>query len=398
MKTLILAAGVGRNLRPLTSTRPKSMIKLCNKTILHHLLDMLKEVGISDVEIVIGHEGRKILDYFRYGQDFGMDINYLNQKEPTNIGDAVMLARDKFADSNYFLLVYSDIFIRKNIIKNTLTSFRSAQKPVAAVCLTSSTSLFGNIYMASDMQITRIVEKPEKSLGNYVLAGAYILPTEFFDILESENRDIEKAYSRLLKDKGLYASIWEEDWVHLGYPWDILTANQIIMNSWKEARIHRSVSMDGHVRIEGPVRIDKNVRIESGTTIKGPCYIGADSYIGNNVLIRQNSSIGEGSVVGFGVEMKNSVLFGQNRIGRLSFVGDSVVGEHTVIGSGVMTVNTTLDGSPIGVNINGKEINSSFEKLGSFIGDRVEIGAGNTLRFGSIVPSGTKIKEHFSIS
>ncbi len=398
MNTLILAAGRGKNLHPLTDTRPKPMIKICNKPILHYLVDLLLAAGITEFEIVIGHEGGKILDYFQYGQNFGAEINYLHQKDQSGIGNAVLLAKDKFAQSDYFMLIYGDAFVRENIINNTLMSFRALKQPVAAVCLTPTPALFGNIYMTQDMKITKIVEKPDKSLGNYVLTGAFILPTSFFEILESENGDIEKAFAKLLTDIGLYASIWEEDWIDLAYPWDILTANQITMSSWQEARIDKTVTMMGNVHVEGPVRIDRNVRIESGTVIKGPCYIGPDCYIGNNVLIRQNSSIGQGSIIGFGVEIKNSVFFGGNKTGRLSFVGDSVIGEKTIIGSGVMTINTNLDRSPIQVNINAKKVNSHLEKLGAFIGDNVEIGASNTLKFGTVLAPNTKMKGNFSIS
>lgn len=398
MKTLILAAGRGKNLHPLTDTRPKPMIKICNKPILHYLMDLLVKSGIHEVEVVIGHEGKKILDYFHYGQDFGVTINYLHQKEQSGIGEAVLLARDKFAESDYFMLIYGDIFAQDNLISNTLMSFHALKHPVATICLTPTPSLFGNIYMTQDMKITKIVEKPDKSMGNYVLAGVFILPTSFFSTLEAANHDIEQAFTKLLTDTGLYATIWEEDWIDLGYPWDILTANQIVMGSWQQTHIDESVSMTGNVRIEGPVRIDRNVTIESGTVIKGPCYIGPDCYIGNNVLIRQNSSIGQGSVIGFGVEIKNSVLFGKNKVGRLSFIGDSVIGENTIIGSGVMTVNTDLDRSPIEVKLFDCRINSHLQKLGAFIGDNVEIGASNTLKFGTIVSPNTKVKGNFSIS
>ncbi len=398
MKTLILAAGRGRNLHPFTDTRPKSMIKISNKPTLHYLLELLIASNIQDYDIVIGHQGSRILDYFHYGQDLGIQINYLHQKEPMGIGNAVLLAKDKFMSDDHFMLVYGDIFVQQNIFKNVIGAFNYLQKPVAAVCLTQTPSLFGNVYMTPDMAITRIVEKPERSLGNYVLAGVFILPTSFFDILKVENGSMEQAFSHLVRETGLCASIWEDDWTDLGYPWDILKANQIWMSNLQETRIHKSVQFTGNVQIEGPVWIDEGVRIESGTVIKGPCYVGPNCYIGNNVLLRQNASIGEGSMIGFGVEIKNSVLFGYNKVGRLSFVGDSVIGENAVIGSGVMTVNSALDHTPICVTLNDKKISSHLEKLGAFIGDNVEVGASNTLEFGTIIPPNIKIKGNFSIA
>lgn len=397
MKTLVLAAGRGRNLYPITETRPKPMIKIRNKPILQYLIDTLIDSNLTDIEIVIGHKSKSILDYFQTDSRYQMyEFNYLYQKEQSGIGDAVLLAKDKFQDRDYFLLIYGDIFVNSNIIQTTINSFKGHQKPTAAVCLTQSPHLFGNIYMNQNMQITRIVEKPQQNLGNYVLAGVFVLPGSFFSILENTCGKIDAAFGQLIAQTGLYASIWEEDWIDVGYPWDILTANQIAMSNWSESRISSSVKIEGNVTINGPVWIEDNVHIESGAVIKGPCYIGPDCYIGNNVLVRQNSSIGAGSVIGFGVEIKNSVLFGKNRIGRLSFVGDSVIGEEAIIGSGVMTVNTKLDRTPVLVELNGKIIASHLTKLGAFVGDYAEIEANNTFKAGTVIPAEARIPGHFT--
>jgi bifunctional UDP-N-acetylglucosamine pyrophosphorylase/glucosamine-1-phosphate N-acetyltransferase len=119
--------------------------------------------------------------------------------------------------------------------------------------------------------------------------------------------------------------------------------------------------------------------------------------VGNNVLVRSYSSLGPGSIIGYGVELKNCVLFGGARIGRLSFVGDSVVGEQVDIGSGTMTVNETMDRSPIAVNIRGTMVESGLTKLGAFIGDRAKIGAGNTLAPGTVIEAGTIVPHHFTV-
>ena len=143
--------------------------------------------------------------------------------------------------------------------------------------------------------------------------------------------------------------------------------------------------------------IEEGVRIESGTVLKGPCFIGKNCYIGNNVLIRSHTALGPGSIVGYGCELKNSVVFGASDIGRLSFLGDSVLGENTQLGSGLTTVNHSPDYSPISCQIDGKKVQTGLAKLGAFIGDGVNLGARHTLPPACIIPVGKQIPDNITL-
>ena len=151
------------------------------------------------------------------------------------------------------------------------------------------------------------------------------------------------------------------------------------------------------MNLEGSVRIGPNVTVESGTILKGPCYIGSNSYVGNNSLIRNYSAIGPDSIVGYGSELKNCVLFGNNDVGRLSFVGDTVLGENVKSGSGLTTVNHTVDYSRITCKSNSESIETGLNKHGAFIGDNVSIGARHTLGPGTIVESGKIVTDNITL-
>lgn len=397
MKALILAAGKGANLVPFTTTRPKPMINVGGGFILENTIHLLKESGINVINIVVGHEADTIIKYFGRGIDFGANIYYIHQEKITGIGNALYMARERFNPGEYFILVYGDIITSANIFNYTLQSFNMIKGPVASVCLTPSTKMFGNVYLNNEMKITKIIEKPKKgNLGNYVLAGVFILPSDFFHILEKTKFNMETALGRLIKEIGLRASIWEEDWIDVEYPWDTLMANKIIMDSWERASISKSAQLKGDVRIEGPVRIEDNVEIRSGTIIEGPSFIGAGSFIGNNVLIRKYTFIGKGCTIGYGVELKNCILFGNSLVGRLSFIGDSVIGSNVYIGSGTMTINGNLDKSTVKAVVNRKIMNTHLNKVGSFIGDNVVIGSGNTIMAGAIINTEVKIPHHYT--
>ena len=138
--------------------------------------------------------------------------------------------------------------------------------------------------------------------------------------------------------------------------------------------------------------------IKAGAVLEGPCSIGKDCYIGNNSLIRSYTALEDNCSVGYGVELKNCVVPQNSHIGRLSFIGDSVLGENVDIGAGTMTVNRQLDWSTIKVKHRTKTIDTGIIKLGSFIGDDVVIGAGNSIEPGTVIPPGKVLPAHYSVT
>jgi bifunctional UDP-N-acetylglucosamine pyrophosphorylase/glucosamine-1-phosphate N-acetyltransferase len=197
-----------------------------------------------------------------------------------------------------------------------------------------------------------------------------------------------------IKQFQLYASIWEEEWIDIAYPWNVLSANQIIMKEWKNSIHSSSMVVEPGVNISGPVVIEDNVIIKAGATIIGPCYIGKNSFIGHNALLRECTSIGAGSIIGFGVEIKNSVIMPGTEIGRLSFIGDSVIGENVEVGSATIMVNVKMDQTTVQVQCGENLVDSGLKKLGSFVGDDAWIGANHTFLPGTKIPAG-KVIPHF---
>jgi bifunctional UDP-N-acetylglucosamine pyrophosphorylase/glucosamine-1-phosphate N-acetyltransferase len=392
MKALILAAGRGANLGPLTMRRPTAMLPVCGEPILARQLRMLREVGLSEATIVVGHRAEALMGYFKDGAELGIALGYARQERAVGVGDAVLAGREHFAPTSHFLLLYGDIIVAENLVADLLTSFNSLRAPVASVALTASTRRYGNIYMDSSMRIHKVLEKPgSKAMGNYVLAGAYVLPGAFFRLLADHDGDFLAALERLIADQGLYASIWEGDWMDLDRPWDLLAANRMIMETWDRAVVAQSVVLEGTAQVRGPARIEAGVRIMSGAVVRGPCYIARNCYIGNNALVRGFSAIGEECVVGFGVEVKDSVLMRGTKIGRLSFIGDSVLCEQVDVGAGTMTVNNRFDRGRVTVEIAGETVDTGLHKLGAMVGDEARIGAGNILLPGTRIDAGMEL-------
>ena len=392
MKAVILAANRSTRLSPFIETRCKPMIRIAGQYILENTICYLKEAGIHDIVLVVNHQQEMIRQYFGSGQTLGVNLEYVVQDELKGIGHALSLCRSSL-EKKPFLLVYGDVMTDNNPFLSILQTYSETDREVALIALPESSKEFGNVYLDHEMKISRLVEKPQANQANYVFAGMFVLFPKIFELLAENQHDISRCYEQMIASSGLQASLWEKGWIDMIHPWHILDANRMLMSSWKTAEIDSTVKLLGHVHLEGAVRIGPNVTIESGTVLKGPCYIGANSYVGNNSLIRNYSAIGPDSIVGYGSELKNCVLFGNNDVGRLSFVGDSVLGENVTSGSGLTTVNHTVDYSRISCSSNSDTVETGLTKLGAFIGDSVSIGARHTLGPGSIVESGKIIAD-----
>ena len=399
MKAIILAAGEGAHLSPFSETRPISMIGVAGRTMLDNTFGLLKSAGINDIFIVVRHKKDKLIERLQQQDHNGLNLHYVEQKRKLGIGHAVMQIKNKISPGEYFLLLYGDTLTAENIFSKVQQSFHSFKCPVASICLPPSNQMFGNVFLNARMEITKIVEKPKgNNFGNYVLAGVFILPESFFDLLKKNKRSMEKSLQVMAKDGDLMASMWENEWLDIVYPWEILQANKIVLDSWGESSIAKSAVMESNVTMQGVVNIGENVVIKAGAVLEGPCSIGGGSYIGNNSLIRSYTSIGRNCSVGYGVELKNCVVLDKSGIGRLSFVGDSVIGENVDIGAGCMTVNRNTNWEKIQVKNGKTTLSTNMKKLGAFVGDDVVIGAGNTVQPGTVVLPGKNLPACYSVT
>jgi NDP-sugar pyrophosphorylase family protein len=374
------------------------MIPVAGQHVIEHIIQLLKGAGVNDINIVVGHKKEKIRERLVTSIPQGVSAHFIDQGKPEGIGKAVLKARDRFAPGENMLLVYADTVTTDNIFNVAIQSFGLTNEPTAAICLTESAEKYGNVYLDSGTKITKIIEKPGKKegLGNYVLAGVFVLPTVFFDFLDKSGGDMEKALQTLIKRLSLRAAIWEGDWLDMAYPWDILTANKYIMDTWTSAEVHQSVTISG-AALKGPVRISEGVEIMPGAVMEGPAYIGPGSFIGHNALIRPYTCIGANSVIGYGAELKNCVIFPGAQVGRSCFIGDSVIGENVSLGAGVMTINHLINDGPVRVKINGQTVSSGRAKLGAFIGDGAVVGALNAITAGAVIEAGRAIDHNCSV-
>ncbi len=180
MKAVLLAAGEGVRLLPVTATRPKHLIRVGGKPILEHCLDALKANGVTEALIVTHYMGEAIRSYFGDGSRFGFKIGYVEQQAVLGTGNAASLA-EPFVSGD-FLLVYGDLLFSQEAIKAVLATYAAGNAAAAmAVVPVDKPESYGIIEPAPDKTVKPIIEKPprETAPSNMANAGLYVFPRSF---------------------------------------------------------------------------------------------------------------------------------------------------------------------------------------------------------------------------
>ncbi|MHA2297322.1 MAG: sugar phosphate nucleotidyltransferase [Candidatus Hodarchaeales archaeon] len=398
MKALILSGGVGNEMEPLSRNVPKTMLYLHGKPVLRYVIDGLIDFGIRDFVVVVGHLSDKVIRYLQGIQDKRLRIKAVYQGNRKGVAGAILSAKNEFEGQEKFVLAHGDIIAPLRFYEHLFQSYQRAISQHGSIDGTVITTLKGNI---SDYGVVSIDEKgyinqlyqyPNKidqnGIGNYIVAGAAILPVKFLNLLE-KTVNVEQAYNELLAGNAkLQTAIWDDIWVDLGIPWDMLDASRLLFDKESYSFIHSTAKISPTAHISGIVMIERDVVIDNGAVIKGPVYIGRGSYIGTNALLRDYTSIEAYSKIGFSVEIKNSVLQPRTKVGRLAFIGDSVIGRDVQIRSGV-TVQNEIGGGRSRQTI--KLRGYIHEKLGCAIGDGADVGANSVIMPLSVIESGEEI-------
>jgi len=312
MKGIILHGGHGTRLRPLTHTGPKQLLPIANKPMSEYCVESIKEVGITDIAIIIGGLGsNKVKEYYGNGENFGVNITYIEQDEPRGIAHAIRLCKE-FINNEKFL-----VFLGDNIIQKPITDFvenfnKSDYDATVLLCEVNNPSRFG-IADVENEKIVKITEKPKKPTSNLAVTGIYLLTPLIFEVIDNlkpswrNELEITDALDNLLKqnDNIGYETITDY-WKDTGTPEDILNANrQVLEHIWGSFR-DEDISAR-HRTWPEPFKIGKNCKIHESARIGPHVSIGDDTIISSDVVI-ENSIIMSGCKIDGGLNIKDSII------------------------------------------------------------------------------------------
>ncbi len=331
MKAIVLCAGKGTRLRPLTHTTAKHLIPVANRPVIFYTLETIRKAGISDVALVVSPSNRDEFErVVGNGSEFGMKISYVVQEEPKGLAHAVWVAKD-FLDGDDFLMYLGD-----NLIMEDLKAFVEDFKDEgvdASILLTpvEDPRRFG-VAVVENGRVVKVVEKPKDPPSNLAIIGVYMFKPSIFEGIKNikpswrGELEITDAIEYLIENgyrvKSHIVYGW---WKDTGKPEDLLEANRKILETLKGMSIRGNV--DEKSTIQGSVDIGEG-SVVVNSVIRGPVVIGKNSVIKDS-YIGPYTSIGDGVNVD-SCEVENSIVMEESVVMNLSErIDSSILGKKS---------------------------------------------------------------------
>jgi glucose-1-phosphate thymidylyltransferase len=333
VKALILAAGKGTRLKPLTNTAPKHLLPAGEKPILFHVLDYIKEAGIKDVGIVVSPDSSPyIKEAIGTDSDWEGKITFIVQPEPLGLAHAVKVAQGFLSDSPFLMLLGDNLF--GGGVKDFLSEFQASSSD-ASILLKEvpDPRAFGVAELDSSGRVIHLVEKPKKPRSNLAIIGVYLFTAEIHKAIAQTKpswrgeMEITDAIQGLLEmGKEIKSHILPGWWLDIGSNDGLIEANRVVLDAFSERDIKGEVDSQSH--IVGRVQIGEGTKLES-SRVQGPVFIAANCRIENS-LIQPFTNIRAGTVVEDST-VEHSVILENCRISKIKHLADSIIGKNTIL-------------------------------------------------------------------
>jgi glucose-1-phosphate thymidylyltransferase len=299
MKGLILAAGKGSRLYPVTHMIPKPLLPIANRMTLEYAFDKLKEMGVTEIGIVVGENEESMRNALGDGSQFGVQLTYVRQPEPKGLAHAVSFAKE-FIAGDPFILYLGDAMYSDGFVELKKKFEESGCANLNLVKEVEDPSRFGVANVEGD-RIVKLVEKPKVPESNLAMAGLYFFGPEIWSIfpdLQPSGRgeyEITDAIQMLIdRDHTVLAGQYEGAWFDTGTLDSFLDTSAYLVDGGQN--IASGATVIGHV---GP-----NVVIGEGATVE--CESIEDSVVLPGSVVRVSGVI-QHSVLGGPVSSDSSI-------------------------------------------------------------------------------------------
>ena len=389
---VVLAAGEGTRLRPLTRNRPKPMLPAADRPILEHVFDALIGAGIERLHVVVGYKRDRVQDHF--GPTYrNVPVNYVPQDKQLGSGHALLQARDAVSEEDGFLVVNGDQVIERQMVADVLDAFEDDDgSATLAVTEQADVSRYGAVVMDGD-RVVELVEKPDTDEYRLLNAGVYAFDPTIFDAIEDTPRVqgelaltdtlvrlIDGEHGRNDSDGPSDADgptirgvVTEELWEDATYPWDLLDVSRDLLLHGRVTEPEREES----------VWVADSATVHDDAILQGPVVVGPDTEVRPGAVVGPYAALGRNATVGANAVVSRSVLDTDARLGPNSTLLDCVTGQGVVLGA-----DTTVPGGPGDVRVG----DTVFEgqRLGAVLADRVRAKGDVSVAPGTLVaPSAT---------
>jgi glucose-1-phosphate thymidylyltransferase len=356
MKAVLLCAGQGTRLRPLTYSRPKHLLPVAGRAVLDRVLSSLAEAGVDEAVFVVSPEETALQKFVDGGSRWGMNAAFCEQPEPLGLAHALACARDEIADDERFLMYLGDDLLGDGVREFAQDFVNSDAAASLIVKPVEDPRAFG-VVVVEDGVVTRLVEKPQKPPSDLAIVGVYGFGPEIWEAVQSiepsarGELEITDAIDYLVTaHERVECHVTDGFWADAGSPDALLGANRFFL----EHGDHRvDGDVDSQTVVEGDVSVAAGARV-TASRITGPCLIGSGSVI-------------EGSTVG------PHVAVGEDCVLRGVTIEDSIIDD----GVRAMDVQASLRRCVLGRNACVCAVSSSDGPLSLLLADESSIGPAN---------------------
>lgn len=356
MQAVILAAGEGSRLRPLTRSKPKAMLPVANRPIIEYVIDALLENGIRDIVVVVGYRKE---DVIRHLNRLDAPIQVVVQERQLGTADALRAAQSEITDD--FLVLPGDNYINAESIariKQEQNAILVAEHP--------NPSNFGVVVIRNGL-VRELIEKPEDAPTFTVSTGVYSFTPEVFSYLRTN--EIPDALAAMIASGKRIRAIPADDWQDAIYSWDLLKLNSRML---KGITPKIAGTVDASVIRRGVVRIGTGTAIGPNTVIYGPVTIGDNCNIGPNCVIMPDVSIGDRVVLEPFTYVADSLIMNDVNIGSHSRIVSAVFGQGCILADHATTYPSTSF-----IEVGGRVMK---EKFGAVLGEGVRAAPFTTFK------------------
>lgn len=364
MKAIIMAGGEGTRLRPVSSNRPKPMVRLFEKPVLGHIINLLKQNGIDESCLTLRYLPHAVTDYVGDGSEFGTKIQCRIESEPLGTAGSVRACSD-FLGSDDFLVISGDCVCDFDL-RQCINFHRQRGADATIVLYAHPDPMeYGIVLTGADGRVERFMEKPsgDKVFTDLINTGIYILSSSALELVpEKVSYDFGKDLFPALLNSGkkVYGVRANGYWCDIG-----------------SCGAYLQCAMD---MLDGKYTLEQTAPEKDGVwsydsfppdiKINQPCYIGKDSVLKSGCTIGPYAVLGEGSHVGEGAIVQHSMVDGAH-IGSRASLSGSIVCKGSSVRSGAML----LEGSVVGEGTIVGEDTTIYERVRIWPGKELPAGS-----------------------